>query len=274
MKKVIYPLILIMLIANSCKNEKPSEFTVIGDYTPFLTYFERLNGKVEKVIEKNYWAKLQGETYVKVSPVTENDQDSLIWSISDFEATFDKAGDLMICAYLDENNKTFGKWELTKENNIYVSAKSFYHGTLMLNRKLKCSQIGIITEIEQYSPVVDTLLTKRTIRVSTKEDTIDVQDYDYKGIPSGRWLKLFNDKKQYFSEVEIDKDGVLHLVQERKYNDDGKKSELTYFEKNKKLGAISFFNYENDQKGNWIKAIAKDDKGNIVMIERTYIYFE
>jgi hypothetical protein len=274
MKKVIFTLTFMIIIALSCKNEKPSAFTILGDYTPFLTYFERLNGKVEIVIEKYYWAKLLGETYVKGRPITENDQDSLIWSISDFEATFDKAGDLMICAYLDENNKTFGKWELTKENNIYVSAKSFYHDTLMLNRKLKCNQNGIITEIEQYRPVVDTLIAKRTIRVSTNEDTIDVQDYDYKGIPSGRWLKLFNDKKQYVGEVEIDKDGVSNLVQERKYRYDGKKSELTYFEKNKKLGVISFINYENDQKGNWIKAIAKDDKGNVVMMERTYTYYK
>jgi len=263
-----------IFIANSCKNEKSSEFTVLGDYTPFLTYFERLNGKVEKVIEKNYWAKLQGEKYVKGSPVTENDQDSLIWSISDFEATFDKAGDLMTCAYLDENNKTFGKWELAKENNIYVSAKSFYHGTLMLNRKLKCNQKGIITEIAQYRPVVDTLMSKRTIRVSNGEDTIDVQDYDYRGLPAERYLKLFNNKKQYFSEVNIDKDGISHLVQERKYNDDGKKSEFTYFEKNKKPAVISFINFDYDQNGNWIRAIARDDRGNVVMMERTYAYFK
>ncbi len=263
-----------IFIALSCKNEKPSEFTVLGDYTPFLTYFERLNGKVEKVIESNYWAKSQEETYVKGRPITENDRDSLNWGISDFEATFDKDGDLMICAYLDENNNTFGKWELTKKNNIYVSAQSFYHDTLMLNRKFKCNQNGIITELAQYRPVVDTLIVKRTIRVSANQDTIDVQDYDYKGIPLGRWLKLFNNKKQYSSEVEIDKEGVSHLVQERKYNDDGTKSEFTLFEKNKDMAVISFINYENDKKGNWIKAIAKDNKGRVIMVERTYTYFE
>ena len=53
MKKIIFLLVLVILMAIGCKNEKPSEFTMLPDYTTSM-YPEKLVGRVEKMTEKNY----------------------------------------------------------------------------------------------------------------------------------------------------------------------------------------------------------------------------
>lgn len=73
---------------------------------------------------------------------------------------------------------------------------------------------------------------------------------------------------------QFDTLGVYHIGNEIIYNDKGKMSELTLYDKDKKMITVNFVNYEFDQKGNWIKTIARDEKGNVIMEERTYSYFE
>jgi hypothetical protein len=273
MKKFLLLLLAIILAATGCMNKTHNEFTVLGDYTPYEGYIERLYGKVEKVVEKHYWAKQEGESFVKVNPVTIKDRDSLKWLAYNFEAKFDKDGQLMICNYLDENDKTIGKWEFSKENNVLTLVKGTYKDTLRVYQKLKCDVNGTIIEAIQYSATVDTLMTKISIKVNAKEDTVEYQVYDYKGIPSSKILNLYNDKKQFLSWGQIDKDGVYHVGDEIKYNENGKMSELTLYDKDKKTVGVNFVDYELDQKGNWIRVVAKDEKNNVLIEERTYTYY-
>jgi hypothetical protein len=59
-----------------------------------------------------------------------------------------------------------------------------------------------------------------------------------------------------------------------KYNEKSKVSELIFKDKDNKITASNYFTYEYDEKGNWIKAVVKDDKNHVVIEERSYTYFE
>ena len=62
MKKLIFLLALIVFAVASCKEKKPADYTRLGNFTPYQTYMEKLNGKVETVAEKGYWAVPEGDT--------------------------------------------------------------------------------------------------------------------------------------------------------------------------------------------------------------------
>ncbi len=176
MKKLIFLLILVTLIAVGCMNEKPVSYTILGDYTPYDAFPEKLIGKVEKIIEKNYWAIPDGETYKKGNLVTIKDRDSINWT-NDFEVIFDATGGLVSCNYIDENGKTISKWELFRENGQLTSAVATENDTVRMNEKIKCNNEGEITEISYYRPVVQILIAIFKITTSEKKDTVTYQFY-------------------------------------------------------------------------------------------------
>jgi hypothetical protein len=49
---------------------------------------------------------------------------------------------------------------------------------------------------------------------------------------------------------------------------------LIFRDKDKKVTAGNYFTYEYYEKGNWVKAIVKDNKNHVVPDERNYTYFE
>ena len=77
MKKIILFAALVLLAAAACKETKPAEFTRLGIYTPYQGYMEKLNGKVESVAEKAYWATPESDTYVKGAKITRLEFDSI-----------------------------------------------------------------------------------------------------------------------------------------------------------------------------------------------------
>ena len=65
MRKLLFLFLTIVFVTLGCKNEKTTEYTILGDYTPYDGCMERLVGKVQKVTEKYYWAIPNDGTYKK-----------------------------------------------------------------------------------------------------------------------------------------------------------------------------------------------------------------
>lgn len=256
-----------------CKNKKQVVFTVLGVFTPYQMNMEKLNGKVEKVIETNYWTVPDTESFKKGDKMTKKVLDSLNYT-GDFEATFDEAGDLVSCAIMDENKKIDNKWELTKENNILVRANYTYNDTLRRYQKLKCDKNGDIIEYASFKAVVDTLLERWVVERNTRGDTVIYKVINYKGELIFKALFLYNDLEQFIGYQGYDKDGNYSGGNESKYDDLGKVSELIFYNKDKKPTSENNFINEYDSKGNWVKQICKDKKGFAIIGERVYKYFE
>jgi hypothetical protein len=272
MKKVVLFIVAFISSAVVCTGQKQVGYTLLGVYTPYQMSMEKLNGKVEKVIETNYWAIPDGGSYIKGQKLSKKQLDSLGYT-SDFEATFDKAGDLVSCAIMKENKKIASKWELMKENNVLVRANNTVNDTLKSYHKLRCDKNGNIIEYDNYRAMADTLTGRWVVVMNPKGDTLIFNVFNYKGEQTYKALFLFNDLKQCIGYQGYNKDGIYSGGNEIKFDKEGKISELVFYDKDKNPTSENTFINEYDSKGNWIKQICKDKKGFVVFGEREYKYF-
>lgn len=277
MKKPVILLIAIVFVIIGCKNKKTTEYTVLGLYTPYQNSGtpEKLIGKVEKMTERCYWAIPDGDTFKKGNPITDIEGDSIGWP-PNWECTFDKSGDPVICSWLYANNKSIRRYEMFKENNILTLAKLYYNDTLGKYEKIRHNADGDIIERKVFNAVVDTLLYTYTSQYSLKRDTLINQLYDYKGIPSPKRIAIVDKDGKYLSFTYYKEDGTPGRGQEFKYNEKGNNLGLIKWEDNKENVTEHWYlsPVEYDQKGNVIMSIVKNKKGMVSIWERTYTYFE
>jgi hypothetical protein len=260
-------------MAIGCKNEKPAKFTILGDYTSYGGFIEKMNGKVKQVVERVYWAEADRDTFKKGNLITIKERDSLKYYY-DYEANFDSVGDLISCNYLDENNKIVGSYQFSKENNKLASVTWTYKDTIREYQKLKCNEKGIIIEATAYNPNVDTLMYSWTVDYNKAGDTVLYMLSNSKGIHDTKVLNLYNEKGKFVSYETYDKDGVLTASDKVIYNDKGKMSEATFYGKDKKIEQAAQRTYpQYDDKDNWVIAITKENKHTMIS-ERSYSYFK
>jgi hypothetical protein len=255
MKKLLFLLFAIVLVAQGCKNKESAGYTILGDYTPYTGCIERLTGKVQKVTEKYYQAIPDGEAFKKGSQLTRKYLDSLKLTQA-YTATFNEAGYLLSCTTMDENSKPIDKWDFIKENNVFTQAKYTYNDTLRVYQNLKYNDKGYIIEAASFRNGKDTLINTITVKISPDKDTI-----------------TYNDKGQFLSYGWYNKDGSYHTASKSTYNEKGKMSQMITYDNNGKVTSDVILTYEYDAKGNWVRAIAKWQDNSVIIEEREYSYF-
>jgi hypothetical protein len=272
MKKSLILFIVIIFMVTGCTTKKAEVSTVLGDYTPYYIFPEKLNGHIEKIIEKSYWTVPDGDTIKKGNPITIKDRDSLSWT-NDFEATFDNGGNLLSCNLIDENDKVIQSWDLTYENNKLISATRTRDDTIRILRKYKYNEIDNSPEISLFREPVDTLISSCNIKTNDK-DTVSYYWFDYEGNLASTWVYLYNTNGQFRRldsyTGEDTYDGAIDVI----YDDNGQMSVLTFYDKDNNVTEVNYITNETDEKGNWIKSVIKDDKGRTFITERVYKYFD
>jgi hypothetical protein len=262
----------IVFLASGCKNA-PVDYTILGDYTPYNRYPEKIAGRVKELIENNYWAIPQGGTFIKGNKMTVRERDSLPWT-NDFTALFDDKGRLISCTLNDENNKTLSRWELSSNDKNQTIAKYITNDTVRNYRKLNFDDKGNLTEILQYSSGIDTLLSRCSLKTSLTRDTTELWWYNNKGALISKHIFIFYGERQFFRTEAYDHEGVFRAAVEAQYNNKGKVSELIFYDRNKEIIGENYITYEYDNMGNWVKAIVKNQNGKVVVEERVYTYLE
>jgi hypothetical protein len=273
MKKLLLLLALIFFASAGCKEKKQADYTVLGVYTPYQGYMEKLNGKVETVTETNFWAIPEGETFVKGRKMTSKELDSLNYT-GDFTAKFDETGNIISCTWYDENKKMLSKWEITRKDDMTGKADYTFKDTVRFYDKLKFDSKGDIIELEEYNAKADTLLQKTTGEKSMNGDTITYINYNNKNELRNKGLFIYNDKGLFQGYQVYDKDGNYRGGDELTYDDKGDISGIKFFDKDKKVTAENTFINNLDAKGNPVISICKDATGFVIITERVYSYFE
>ena len=274
MKKLILPLTIAAVITFGCTTEKPAGTTILSLGTPYGTSQEIMIGKVKTVVEKNYWAIPDGDSYKKGNPLTKADRDSLKGWTDDFEAVYDENGVFVKGTGLDENDKPIWKNESIIENKQVTRMNTFRNDTLREYIELKRGDNGFVISGTRTRGGVDTLMESITMKTNAVGYPTEFMVFNPKGEPTYK-VALTYDEQNRFTKFEVfDKDGKFNYRYEVKYNDKGKVSELNISDKDHKVTASNYFTYEYDAKGNWVKAIVKDDKNHVVIEERSYTYFE
>jgi hypothetical protein len=273
MKKLTIILALVLLAAAGCKEEKPADYTRLGFFTPYQTYMEKLNGKVESVTEKGYWAVPEGESYIKGARITRAELDSIGYTY-DYKAVFDADGDLVSITSFDENDNVIYVWNMIKDNNLLVRTEYISDDTVRYYQVVTSDAEGNPLLYEYYNALADTLVRKDEILGLETNDTTTWQYYNFKGEPGTKYLLLFNDKGLLTEQQAFRKDGTLLGGYTLAYNEMEFQIEATFYDKDKNITSRTTSTYEYDDRGNWIRLICKDDKGFAVIGERTYTYFD
>ncbi len=271
MKKYLALFIATVFIAG-CKNsqEAPDSFSLNHNFAPYVD--GKLNGKVEKMSEKMYWAENDGDTIKKGNQITSREADSLGWGYF-YDVTFDSVGNLLNCRYFDENNNYLGGYHFFRKNNLLDSAIKDWRDETYLYEKLICNEKGWLIGASGYNSKADTLLYSWKKRFSKAGDTIEYRYFDNKGVLSVQFVSRYNEKGQLISYDSYDKSGTLFSASKLFYNDKGKISAGTNFNKFKRKVRAYNKTYEYDPTGNWVKSVSTDQNGNIAIAERTYTYF-
>jgi len=274
MKKLILPLTIAALMAFGCTTEKHVGTTILGDGTPYSRYPEIMVGKVKTVVEKNYWAIPDGTSYKKGNPLTRTDRDSLGNWTDDFEVVYDENGVVVACTGLNETSNPIWKNENIIENMLVTKQNIFRKDTLNSYYQFKYGDDGFLLSGTRNRAGVDTLITSFACKTNAKGRTTEIQMFNTKGKPVEKYIYSYDEKNRFVKFEAYKKDGSINITQDVIYNDKDKVSRLMFKDKDNKVTASNSFTYEFDEKGNWIKAVAKDDKNHVVIEERSYTYFE
>ena len=263
------------------KSTKQNDYTMLG--AP-ASVTDKMNGKVQKVVLKLYWCAGTGENITKGKHITTRERDSLGW-FYDFEATFDKVGDHIInYNTLDDNNKPFNRYQFKRENGQIVSSKWTFGKTMKMGHgsyskgdgytKNIYNEKGHLAGTEDYKADDNSLLYSFKLINNESGDLIEGQAFDNKGNFIRKWTISYNDKRQVIGGNWTGKDGIIAGSYANIINDKGKVSEMTNFDKDKKVTVIHKYTYpEYDARGNWLKVLYKNNMGQSLFCERTITYF-
>lgn len=274
MKKLILPLTIAAVMAFGCTTEKPAGTTILADGTPYFNYPEIMIGKVKTVVEKNYRAIPDGDSYKKGNPLTKADRDSIGSWTDDFEAVYDENGVIVVCTGFDETGNPVWKNESIIENQQVRQRNVFRKDTLRYIDQFKHGDNGFLISGTHNRARVDTLIRSYTIKTNTVGYPTEFQIFNPKGEPAEKYAQTYDEQNRFVKFEAFDKAGGINFIHEVKYNDKSKVSEFIFKDKDNKIIASNYCTYEYDEKGNWIKAVVKDDKNHVVIEERSYTYFE
>lgn len=273
MKKLILPLTIAAVMAFSCTSEKPAGITILGDGTPYSNSPEIMIGKVKTVVEKNYWAVAEGDSYKKGNRFTKADRDSIGGWTDDFEAIYDKNGVLEVCTALNEADNPIWKNGSIIENKLVTRRDLIRNDTLRYYDQFKYGENGFLTSATRTRAGVDTIIVSVNVKTNSAGYPTEFHIFSPKGEILDKYVYTYDEQNRFTKSEVYNKEGKLNGSSEVKYNDKSKVSELHIRDKDNKVSS-NYFTYEYDQKGNWVKAIVKDDKKHVVIEERSYTYFE
>jgi hypothetical protein len=274
MKKLILPLTIFAAITFSCTTEKPTGTTILSFGTPYGTTQEIMAGKVKTVVEKYYWAIPDGDSYKKGNPFTKADRESWNGWSEDFEALYDENGVFVNGTGLDENGNPIWKNESVIQNKQISRMNEFIKDTLKQYVELKYGDNGFVISGRRIRGGVDTLMESITIKTNAVGYPTEFLVFNTKGEPTVKVAQTYDEQNRFTKLETINKEGKTTFSCEGKYNDKGKISELVLRDKDNKVTASNYLTYEYDTKGNWVKAIVKNDKNHVVIAERSYTYYE
>jgi hypothetical protein len=274
MKKQFLLLTITAVLIFSCTTEKPARTTILGEGTPYSNYPEIMNGKVKTVVEKNYWAIPDGDSYKKGNHLTKADRDSIGGWTDDFEAVYDENGVIVACTALDEMGNITWKNESVIENKKLSGINFIRRDTLRIYDQFKYGENGFLISGKRFRAGVDTLMVSVNIKTNMAGYPTEFQLFNPKCLPIEKYTQAYDEQNRFTKFEVFDKDGIINYVHEVKYNDKNKVSELILKDKDNNITSSNYFTYEYDEKGNWVKAIAKDDKNHVVIEERSYTYFD
>lgn len=269
MKKLLLILCVPLLFWN-CSNQKPTEKTIIGMFTPYTYFPETVNKKVKTIKETNYLPSENAGKIEAGEQLTTAMRDSINWT-GDFLVQFNISGLVEKVSNLDESGKVTGVWDINSDSVFYTNAKRFVNDSLAILEKIKKEKDGVY-QLEIFNPNTDTLWSKAEVKFADINKYEYIQWYNYKGEPTNKLLYTY-DTMGNLTGYTVSREDTIRGGMNFTTNEYGFMKTQETYNKTQETSEIYNYEYEYDESGNWIKNVAyKDDKPVIVTL-REYTYY-
>ena len=269
MKKLLLILCVTLLFC-SCSNQKPTEKTVIGMFTPYTYFPETVNKKVKAVKETNYLPSEKAGKIETGEHLTAAMRDSINWT-GDFMVQFDKSGLAEKVSNLDESGKVTGVWDIMSDSVFYTNAKRSVNDSLTVLEKIKKEKDGSYL-FEIFNPIADTLWSKAVIKFADNTRYEYIQWHNYKGEPTNKFLYTYDPNGNLISYTVSRKDTVRGGMNFTCNEHGFIKTQETY-NKIRETSDMYNYEYEYDDAGNWVKNVAYKNEKPVVVTLREYTYY-
>jgi hypothetical protein len=210
MKKLILPLTIAAVITFSCATEKPAGTTILGDGTPYSNSPEIMIGKVKTVVEKNYWAVPEGDSFKKGNPLTQADRDSMGGWTDDFEADYNINGVVSVCSFFYETGKPTKKIENVIENNLINRRNYFRNDSIKFYDLFKYAENGFLVSGSRFRTEVDTLMFSANIKTNQIGYPTEFQVINSKGEPAEKYVYAYDNQNRFTQFEVFDKEGKFN----------------------------------------------------------------
>ncbi|MBN1132088.1 MAG: hypothetical protein JXR52_10380 [Bacteroidales bacterium] len=272
MKRFIPLLFVVVMLATGCPQPEPEVHQVeMGLYTPYWTMPEILKGKVKEVVEKNYWAVEEDGKYVKGERLSVAARDTFGWTL-DFVATFDENGNILKCKTIDENDEVIDINSLVVKDGKITSVEYIKEDTVRLVAKSTYNDEGVLTKIERFRMPEDTLNIKAMLVRDENGNVVEWQFYNSDEELTSKYIFTVNQEGRNTGYKFYNKEGIVTFEQKITYNDKGFMTRLVMVNRDG-VESVSEYEYEYDEMGNWIKAIASEEVERVIE-EREITYYE
>lgn len=270
MKKNLFLILVIAGLIWGFSTPEPTKKTLLSIFTPYNIVPEHLNGQVKSVKERSYWAVDNNGTIEKGKLVTTEEKRELRYAL-DFDAHFDKNGDVVQCKYILDDGK-FNAWDIEYLDGKIVKATFTRDDTIRTSQKFEYLSNGL--KIFTYKVPENELL--RTTNSENNEQGF-VKKLEWSNAENellGYILFDLNELNRVTGYKRYNGTDSLLSYTEYTYDDRGFANSTKLYDTN---GNIDWDGaYENlsfDEYGNWTTSTAINDGKLTLFCEREYEYY-
>lgn len=273
MRKFFILMVVALFVPNPGDSQSTDDFVLLGQLygTQTFGFFEKLRGKVMEIRQTNYFTREENGKIVKVRILTTEDRKTTP-SGRDYFEEFNSSGTILKEGVLDETGRLLEYWDVDADSGKILSAAYYVNDILRANIRTKYNGNNL-EEIIYLLPGTEVEMKRVLIGYDLNGNRIKYQHF-IRNQPGTQNEYIYNDKGLLEAFNVYSGTGQLIEIYRYTYNDKGFK--LTQHQETYNNGDIRDyrFEYEYDDKGNYVKIIFIKDNKPAIYRERQIKYFD
>lgn len=268
--KTIILAFCVTILCVSCSDDQPVEKTVVGMFTPYGAFPEKVNKKVKEIRETNFWPVEKDGKIEAGSRLTEAARDTLNWT-GNFSIQFNESGLAQKVIEFDENEEPLATWEITNESDFYKSAKRIENDTVVYLQEI--TKLNDSTyRFEVIDAQTDTTLNSAVAEMDENFNYKSFQFFNSKGEPTSK-VEYSYDTSNHLAGYSVTRNDTLRSGMNFTFNNKGFIETQETYNKANDTSALFRYEYEYDNADNWVKSVAIANGKPFMVSIREYLYY-
>lgn len=274
MRKIFIIILVTVFVSNTVASQQSKEVVFLGQLygTQTFGFFDKLRGKVMEIRQTNYFTTEENGKIVKVRVLTAEDRKTAP-SGRDFFEEFNSSGTILKEGVLDENGRLLEYWDVDADSGKILSASYYTNDILRANIRTKYNGNNL-EEMVYLLPGTEVQIKRVQIAYDQYGNRIKYQFFNNRNQLTSINEYKYNEKGLLETFDVYSATGELTAIYRYTYNELGFKQtqhQETYADGDKRDYK---FEYEYDDKGNYVKIIFIKDNKPVIYRERQIKYFD